>query len=85
MKSFFFFIKSAINSTGKDIYYIQTDSDEGQDTLKNIREKYNIEYLPSDFKKNNGFLNSVNRSKSYGIYRQNYCGCEFAKSHLKKW
>lgn len=51
---------------------------------ESLSEKYNIEYLPSDFKKNNGFLNSVNRSKKYGIYRQNYCGCEFAKSHLKK-
>lgn len=43
-------IKSAINSTGKDIYYIQTDSNEGQDTLKSIREKYNIEYVPTVIK-----------------------------------
>jgi len=48
-----------------------------------ISKKYNIEYLPSNFKKKNGFINSVNNSKKYEIYRQKYCGCEFAKSHLK--
>lgn len=37
--------------------------------------KYNIPYLPSNFKKNNGFLKSIQNSKKYGIYRQNYCGC----------
>ena len=49
------------------------------DKVSNI---YQVEYLPSNWKKNNGFLNSINNSKKYGIYRQNYCGCEFAKSHL---
>ena len=49
-----------------------------------ISEKYNIAYLPSNFKKNNGFLNSINNSKKYELYRQAYCGCEFAKSHLNK-
>lgn len=37
--------------------------------------KYWVEYLPSNFKKNNGFLNSVLNSKKYGLYRQTYCGC----------
>lgn len=41
-----------------------------------ISKKYNIEYLPSNFKKNNGFLLSIQNSKKYGIYRQNYCGCK---------
>ena len=50
----------------------------------NLSREYNIEYLPSNWKKNNGFLNSINNSKKYNIYRQNYCGCEFAKSHLEK-
>ena len=45
----------------------------------NISQKYNIPYLPSNFKKNNGFLNSIKLSKEMGIYRQNYCGCKFAK------
>ena len=39
----------------------------------------NIEYLPSDFKKEDGYLNSVKLSKKYGVYRQSFCGCEFSK------
>ncbi len=38
-----------------------------------------IKYLPSDFKKNNGYLRSIELSKEYGLYRQNYCGCVFSK------
>ena len=46
-------------------------------------EKYatleNIKALPADFKKKNGFLESIRLSKELNIYRQNYCGCEFSK------
>lgn len=42
-------------------------------------QNHNIEYLPSNFKKNNGFLMSIQNSKKYNLYRQLYCGCEFAK------
>lgn len=38
-----------------------------------------LEYLPLDFKKKDGFLKTNKLSKELGIYRQNYCGCEFAK------
>lgn len=48
---------------------------------ENISNKYSISYLPSNFKKNNGFLNSIKISKEIGIYRQNYCGCVFAKNN----
>ena len=48
-----------------------------------IAKKYQIEYLPNNFKKNNGFLNSINNSKKYNLYRQTYCGCEFAKNSVK--
>ncbi len=41
-------------------------------------EKYGVRYLPSDFKKRNGYLQSVSLSKEYGLYRQNYCGCRFS-------
>ena len=47
-----------------------------------LSQDYTVDYLPSNWKKNNGYLNSINNSKKYSIYRQNYCGCEFAKSHL---
>lgn len=35
-------------------------------------------FLPVDFKKNGGFLRSVALAKEYGLYRQDYCGCEFS-------
>ena len=39
---------------------------------------YGVEYLVSDFKKKNGYKRSIELSKEYGLYRQNYCGCEFS-------
>lgn len=42
--------------------------------------KYNIKYLAIDFKKKDGFLKTNKISKELNIYRQNYCGCEFAKT-----
>ena len=38
-----------------------------------------VEYVSIDFKKKDGFLKTNNLSKELGIYRQNYCGCEFSK------
>lgn len=43
-----------------------------------IGEKYGVKYLTSDFKKNNGYKRSVELSEIYGLYRQNYCGCDFS-------
>ena len=47
---------------------------------KEIEEKTGIKYLVSDFKKRGGYLESINLSKKYNLYRQNYCGCEFSKN-----
>ena len=47
-----------------------------------LSKDYMVDYLHSNWKKNDGYLNSIKNSKKYNIYRQNYCGCEFAKSHL---
>ena len=41
-------------------------------------EKAGVEFLPSDFKKRDGYLHSVRLSEKYALYRQNYCGCEFS-------
>ena len=41
--------------------------------------KYPVKWLPSDFKKKNGYLRSIELSKIYQLYRQNYCGCIFSK------
>ena len=37
-------------------------------------------WLPSDFKKNDGFKRSIELSKKYGLYRQDYCGCYYVRS-----
>lgn len=42
-------------------------------------EKFGVRHLPSDFKKKNGYLRSVELSKVYSLYRQDYCGCIFSK------
>ncbi len=43
-----------------------------------LSEKYGVNYLFSDFKKNNGYKRSCELSNQYGIYRQNYCGCVYS-------
>ncbi|MEY8412118.1 epoxyqueuosine reductase QueH [Lachnospiraceae bacterium 62-26] len=43
-----------------------------------IADEYGVAYLPSDFKKKNGYKRSIELSKRYGLYRQDYCGCEFS-------
>lgn len=40
----------------------------------------NVKFLPSDFKKRGGYLRSIELSREYGLYRQNYCGCVFSRS-----
>ena len=40
---------------------------------------YSVKSLPSDFKKREGFKRSVELSKQYGLYRQDYCGCIFSQ------
>ena len=47
---------------------------------ENLEAKYGVKYLHADFKKENGYLNSINICKEKGIYRQDYCGCEFSKN-----
>jgi predicted adenine nucleotide alpha hydrolase (AANH) superfamily ATPase len=53
------------------------------DVISSIGRKtgmqYGISYLDMNFKKRDGFKRSVELSKKYGLYRQNYCGCEFSK------
>lgn len=38
-------------------------------------------WLPNDFKKKDGYLNSIKLSKEFGLYRQDYCGCEYSLRH----
>ena len=44
-----------------------------------VAGEYGLNYLLSDFKKNDGFKRSIELSKEYDLYRQSFCGCEFSK------
>lgn len=43
-----------------------------------LAAEYNIAHLTSDFKKKNGYKRSIELSKEYNLYRQDYCGCVFS-------
>lgn len=44
-----------------------------------FEQRYNVSYLYSDFKKKNGYKRSIELSKEYDLYRQDYCGCIYSK------
>ena len=46
---------------------------------EDFNNKYNTNYLYSDFKKKNGYKRSIELSKEYNLYRQDYCGCIYSK------
>ena len=48
-----------------------------------LSQIYGIKFLVADFKKENGYLNSINLSKKFNLYRQDYCGCEFSITNKK--
>ncbi|MDO4316706.1 MAG: epoxyqueuosine reductase QueH [Lachnospiraceae bacterium] len=51
---------------------------------KELSEEYGIPYLYSDFKKKGGYQRSVELSREYGLYRQNFCGCVFSKEEAAR-
>ena len=44
-----------------------------------LGEEYGVRYLSSDFKKSGGYQRSIELSRDFNLYRQNYCGCEYSK------
>ena len=44
-----------------------------------LAPEYGVSWLPSDFKKKGGYQRSIELSKEYGLYRQDYCGCIYSK------
>ena len=44
-----------------------------------MAEEYGVTWLPSDFKKKDGYKRSIELSRDFGLYRQNYCGCVFSQ------
>lgn len=49
-----------------------------------LSEKLGVDYMYSDFKKKNGYGRSIQLSKEYNLYRQDYCGCIFSKVESEK-
>jgi predicted adenine nucleotide alpha hydrolase (AANH) superfamily ATPase len=49
-----------------------------------LGRKYGIEYLVSDFKKQEGYKRSCTLSAEYNLYRQNYCGCVYSKKQAEQ-
>ncbi len=54
------------------------DNSESRDDFKEVI------FLPSDFKKKNGYKRSIELSHKFGLYRQDYCGCGFSKAQREK-
>lgn len=45
-----------------------------------LQSEYGVNWLPSDFKKRGGYKRSIELSKEYGLYRQDYCGCVYSQA-----
>lgn len=70
--SFNYFCTTLTLSPHKNVFWINEIGEE-------LNNKYNCHYLYSDFKKKNGYKRSIELSKKYGLYRQDYCGCIYSK------
>ncbi len=49
-----------------------------------LSTQYQVNYLFSDFKKKDGYKRSIELSKEYDLYRQNYCGCVFSLKQARE-
>lgn len=49
-----------------------------------LAERYGVRWLPSDFKKRNGYLRSIRLAQEWGLYRQDWCGCEYSRQASRK-
>lgn len=46
--------------------------------------RYGVRHLPADFKKKEGFKRSIELSRQYGLYRQDYCGCRYSRAQRER-
>lgn len=77
-KGFDFFTTTLSVSPHKNSKWI---NEIGRKVEKDINQKY----LPADFKKKDGYKRSIELSKKYCLYRQNYCGCVYSLAERKNW
>ena len=59
------------------------DAEKLNDIGKMLSDEYGVAYLYSVFKKKNGYKRSIELSREYNLYRQNFCGCVFSKRDSK--
>lgn len=84
--------KTAIEAKNNNYDYFATtltlsplkDAKKLNEIGEKLQEKHNIKYLYSDFKKKEGYKDSIEMSKEYNLYRQDYCGCKFSKRDRDK-
>ncbi|MBQ3787162.1 MAG: epoxyqueuosine reductase QueH, partial [Lachnospiraceae bacterium] len=71
----------SVMSFGSEDAYGSAKPLKGMDASETIGEidSFGVQYLPSDFKKKNGYLRSVQISREYEMYRQDYCGCVYSQ------
>lgn len=82
--------KSAILSKENGFDYFTTtltisplkNADKLNEIGEEMAEKHGVKFLPSDFKKRGGYQRSIQLSKVYNLYRQNYCGCIFSQREI---
>lgn len=55
------------------------DAEKLNEIGKRLSDEYGVAYLYSDFKKKNGYKRSIELSREYKLYRQNFCGCVFSR------
>lgn len=51
---------------------------------KAIENQHNIEFIEGNYKKQDGYKKSIEISKRFNLYRQNYCGCKYAKAYQEE-
>lgn len=49
-----------------------------------LEQEFGVKWLPSDFKKKQGYIRSIELSKEHDLYRQSYCGCVFSRKLTQK-
>lgn len=49
-----------------------------------LAAQYGVRHLPGDFKKREGYKRSIQLSREYGLYRQDYCGCVYSKAQRER-
>ena len=51
---------------------------------KEMAQKYGVHFLPSDFKKKEGYKRSIELSRKFDLYRQDFCGCGYSKAERER-